>query len=207
MTEKRVIIFLKSIINLLISILFTMVFVIVISLIIQKFILKEQVPNILGYKILQVMSGSMSGEFEVGDTILIKEVKNDSDLKIGNVVTYKVAPNTLVTHRIVDITKIDENLTYTMKGDSNNTVDSEKVNFSDIEGMYIKKLKITGKLINFMQQKYGMIIIFTIPIISVIFVINDEKNKAEKRNKRREKRLNYELNKTRENLKGKEELK
>ena len=86
-------------------------------------------------------------------------------------------------------------------------MDSEKVNFSDIEGMYIKKLKITGKLINFMQQKYGMVIIFTIPIISVIFVINDEKNKAEKRNKRREKRLNYELNKTKENLKGKEELK
>ena len=94
-----------------------------------------------------------------------------------------------------------------MKGDSNNTVDSEKVNFSDIEGMYIKKLKITGKLINFMQQKYGMVIIFTIPIILIIFVINDEKNKAEKRNKRREKRLNYELTKTKENLKGKEELK
>ena len=68
-----------------------------------------------------------------------------------------------------------------MKGDSNNTVDSEKVNFSDIEGMYIKKLEVTGKLINFMQQKYGMVIIFTIPIILIIFVINDEKSKAEKR--------------------------
>ena len=73
--------------------------------------------------------------------------------------------------------------------------------------MYIKKLEVTGKLINFMQQKYGMVIIFTIPIILIIFVINDEKNKAEKRNKRREKRLNYELNKTKENLEGKEKLK
>ena len=200
MTEKRVIIFLKSIINLLISILFTIVFVIVISLIIQKFILKEQVPNILGYKILQVMSGSMSGEFETGDTILIKEIENEDDLKIGDVITYRIEKNTMVTHRIVNITKIGEKLNYTLKGDANNIEDSEKVIFPNIEGIYVRKLNLIGKTINFMQKPYGMVIIFMTPILLILYIINNEKAKVEKRNMRREKRLIYEMQCTKEQL-------
>ena len=117
---KNKMIFLKQIFDIFFSIVFAIIILVVTSLIIQKYILKEEVPNIFGYKILQVMSGSMSGEFETGDTILIKEIKEESDLKIGDVITYRIAKNTLVTHRIVNITKIGENLNYTLKGDANN---------------------------------------------------------------------------------------
>ena len=137
---KNKMIFLKQIFDIFFSIVFAIIILVVTSLIIQKYILKEEVPNIFGYKILQVMSGSMSGEFETGDTILIKEIKEESDLKIGDVITYRIAKNTLVTHRIVNITKIGENLNYTLKGDANNVEDSEKILFSSIEGIYVKKL-------------------------------------------------------------------
>ena len=170
------------------------------SLIIQKFVLKEEIPNVFGYKILQVMSGSMSGEFETGDTILIKEIKNEGDLKIGDVITYRIEKNTMVTHRIVNITKIGEKLNYTLKGDANNTEDSEKVTFSNVEGIYVRKLKLIGKLINFMQKPYGMVIIFMTPILLILYVINNERVKEEKRNKRREKRLIYEMQCTKEQL-------
>ena len=65
--------FFGQVINTLISIIFIIVFVTVIALILQKFVLEKEVPDLFGYKILQVMSGSMSGEFETGDTILIKK--------------------------------------------------------------------------------------------------------------------------------------
>ena len=190
----------KRIFNICISIIFTTIVFVVASLIIQKFALKEEIPNIFGYKILQVMSGSMSGEFETGDTILIKEIKNEGDLKIGDVITYQIEKNTMVTHRIVNITKIGEKLNYTLKGDVNNIEDSEKVTFSNIEGIYIRKLNLIGKLINFMQKPYGMVIIFTTPILLILYVINNEKAKEEKRNKRREKRLIYEMQCTKEQL-------
>ena len=48
-----------------------------------------------------------------------------------------------------------------------------------------------------------MVIIFTLPIVMIICVVNSEKVKEEKRNKRREKRLNYELQKSKEYLKNK----
>ena len=197
---KNKMIFLKQIFDIFFSIVFAIIILVVTSLIIQKYILKEEVPNIFGYKILQVMSGSMSGEFETGDTILIKEIKNEGDLKIGDVITYRIKKNTMVTHRIVNITKIGEKLNYTLKGDANNTEDSEKVTFSNVEGIYVRKLKLIGKLINFMQKPYGMVIIFMTPILLILYVINNEKAKEEKRNKRREKRLIYEMQCTKEQL-------
>ena len=194
---------LKSIINIIISIMFSIIIFGALSLIIQKFVLKKEVPDVFGYKVLQVMSGSMSGEFETGDTILIKEIKNESDLKIGDVVTYKIAKNTLVTHRIVYISKTGENLSYTLKGDANNTEDSEKIMFSKIEGMYVKKLKLIGQMINFMQKPYGIVIVFTIPILLVILIMYNEKIREERRSRRREKRLNYELKRNKEKLEKK----
>ena len=200
MNVKSEMIFLKRIFNICISIIFTTIVFAVASLIIQKFALKEEIPNVFGYKILQVMSGSMSGEFETGDTILIKEIKNEGDLKIGDVITYRIAKNTLVTHRIVNITKTGESLNYTLKGDANNVEDSEKVIFSNIEGIYVRKLNLIGKLINFMQKPYGMVIIFMTPVLLILYVINNEKAKEEKRNRRREKRLIYEMQYTKEQL-------
>lgn len=202
MNSKRVDL-IKKVINKLISIIFIMLFVAVISLMIQKFVLKKEVPDLFGYKILQVMSGSMSGEFETGDTILIKKIDDESNLKIGDVVTYRIKTNTLVTHRIINITRTGESLSYTTKGDANNTEDMEKVTFSAIEGIYVKKLRLISNLIKFMQKTYGMVIIFILPIVMIICVVNSEKVKEEKRNKRREKRLNYELQKSKEYLKNK----
>mgnify|MGYP004471496777 FL=1 len=200
MNVKSEMIFLKRIFNICILVILTTIVFAVASLIIQKFVLKEEIPNVFGYKILQVMSGSMSGEFETGDTILIKKIKNESDLKIGDVITYRIEKNTMVTHRIVNITKIGEKLNYTLKGDVNNIEDSEKVTFSNIEGIYIRKLILIGKLINFMQKPYGMVIIFTTPILLILYIIKNEKAKEEKRNKRREKRLIYEMQCTKEKL-------
>ncbi len=200
MNGKSEIFFLKRIFNTCILIIFTIIILAVASLIIQKFALKEEVPNIFGYKILQVMSGSMSGEFETGDTILIKEVKSEGDLKIGDVITYRIEKNTLVTHRIVNITKIGEKLNYTLKGDANNIEDSEKITFSNIEGIYVRKLNLIGKLITFMQKPYGLIITFMTPTLLILIVINNEKVKEEKRNRRRRKRLIYEMQCTKEQL-------
>ena len=190
----------KKILSISMSIILLIATICVMSLTIQKFIFKKDVPDIFGFKILQVMSGSMSGEFETGDTILIKNVKNERKLKVGDVVTFRVEKNTLVTHRIVDITKVDNKLMYTTKGDANNTEDSDKINISEIEGIYIKKIITVGKIIKFMQKPYGMIITFTIPILLIIVIINKEKIKEEKRNIRREKRLKHEIAKTKEQI-------
>jgi hypothetical protein len=51
-----------------------------------------------------------------------------------------------------------------------------------------------------MQEPYGLVITFTIPILIIVYIITQEKNKESKRNQRREKRLNYEIEQTRKQL-------
>ena len=80
---------LGKIINFFITIVFIVAIILIFSLTLQKMIFKDDVPSILGYKILQVMSGSMSGEFETEDTIIIRQIKNESEIKIGDIITFK----------------------------------------------------------------------------------------------------------------------
>ena len=125
---------LGKIINFFITIVFIVAIILIFSLTLQKIIFKDDVPSILGYKILQVMFGSMSGEFETEDTIIIRQIKNESEIKIGDIITFKVDENTLVTHRVVEIVKNENDAEYVTKGDANNSVDTQKVKFKDIEG-------------------------------------------------------------------------
>ena len=80
---------LGKIINFFITIVFIVAIILIFSLTLQKIIFKDDVPSILGYKILQVMFGSMSGEFETEDTIIIRQIKNESEIKIGDIITFK----------------------------------------------------------------------------------------------------------------------
>lgn len=132
-----------KILNLILN-FFTIVIVIcLLTLVIQKAIYKGDVPSLLGIKVLQVLSGSMSGTFEEGDLIIINKVKNENDLKPGDIVSFK-EKDSIVTHRIIDITKNKERLEYTTKGDANSSEDLEKIYFKDIEGRYVFKFIFLG---------------------------------------------------------------
>ena len=172
-----------------------MFFIIICSLIaimIVIQIIKEpnQIPSLLGYKVLQVVSGSMEEVFKVGDVILIKETKQE-DIKKGDIITYK--KENYITHRIVEMNKTNDTMYYTTKGDSNNVNDTEKVKYEEIEGKYITKFVYIGRLINFLNTTEGFIILVSLPIIVIVFTIFRELRKKEKKSKRKIRRLDYEL--------------
>lgn len=172
-----------------------MFFIIICSLIaimIVIQIIKEpnQIPSLLGYKVLQVVSGSMEDVFKVGDVILIKETKQE-DIKKGDIITYK--KENYITHRIIEMNKTNDTMYYTTKGDSNNVNDTEKVKYEEIEGKYITKFVCIGRLINFLNTTEGFIILVSLPIIVIVFTIFRELRKKEKKSKRKIRRLDYEL--------------
>ena len=172
-----------------------MFFIIICSLIaimIVIQIIKEpnQIPSLLGYKVLQVVSGSMEDVFKVGDVILIKETKQE-DIKKGDIITYK--KENFITHRIIEMNKTNDTMYYTTKGDSNNVNDTEKVKYEEIEGKYITKFVCIGRLINFLNTTEGFIILVSLPIIVIVFTIFRELRKKEKKSKRKIRRLDYEL--------------
>lgn len=150
----------------------------------------DKIPSFFGYKVLQVMSGSMDDVFGIGDVILIKETKQE-DIKKGDIITFK--KENIITHRIIEMNKTNDTMYYTTKGDNNNASDAEKVKYEEIEGKYITKFVGIGYLINFLNTTEGFIILVSLPIIVIAFTIFRELRNKEKKSKRRIRRLDYEL--------------
>lgn len=126
----------------------------------------NELPAIFGYKMLSVLSGSMSPVFEAGDIILIKEVR---EIKEGDIITYQIN-NSFVTHRVEEIQLgLDGQAVYYTKGDANNIQDGYTVSFENIEGIYQWRIPKGALIGQFLTHPLGM---FTfVSCIILIFVI------------------------------------
>lgn len=117
----------------------TLIFIILIVLFItfcyQKFFLKNQNIQPFGVTILQVLSNSMSPEFNKGDIIVIKKQK---DYEIGEIITYQTNEKDYVTHRVIE--KYEDG--FITKGDNNNVEDKEKIKIEQIKGKVILKINL-----------------------------------------------------------------
>nr|WP_317283096.1 signal peptidase I [uncultured Sellimonas sp.] len=60
------------------------------------------IPKLMGYEEMAVLTGSMEPKYPVGSLIYVKE-ENPENLKVGDVITYRLSEDTVVTHRIVEI--------------------------------------------------------------------------------------------------------
>ncbi|MCM1284967.1 MAG: signal peptidase I [Bacteroides sp.] len=109
-------------------------------------------PSIFGYSSAVVMSGSMSGAFEVDDMVVIHE-KND--YAVGDIVTYKTGTN-LVTHRIKEIT---QDGCYITQGDANNTTDKDPVSKDNVVGCVVTIIPKAGLIISALKSPWGMLCI------------------------------------------------
>ena len=94
------------------------------------------IPYIFGYHPLVVLTGSMTPTYKIGSIIYYHKVP-ESDLKIGDPITFKLSNGTIVTHRINDIIGNE----YQTKGDANDTPDALKIKYNNILGR-VSKLAI-----------------------------------------------------------------
>ena len=85
------------------------------------------------------------------------------DIKVNDIITFNVEEET-ITHRVMSIDNINNEIIYTTKGDSNKVTDIEKVEQRQIEGKYIGKIPKAGKILTLLKNK----IVFGLTIIILI---------------------------------------
>lgn len=112
--------------------------------------------KIFNCSFLVVSSGSMFPELAIGDVIIIKECE---DYKVGDVITYNVDNDYLITHRIIE--RNGDN--FITKGDNNNIKDSDFVNKRNIEGKVIFNSKLLRLIYNYWFV--SILVIFIILIV------------------------------------------
>lgn len=122
-------------------------------------------PKLLGGNTLAVLSGSMEPKIPVGSLVIIKKVEPKT-LEAGDIITYKISADTLVTHRVVENNpKTNEIIT---KGDANKTNDSSPINYSNVVGKMLFHVPLLGYLSIYMQTTLGVAIICVIVIILIL---------------------------------------
>ena len=86
---------------------------------------------ICGMKLYCVETGSMEPDYPVGSMVVVERVWFDQ-LKEGDVITYVVSDNTVVTHRLIGIDT--EHQLLTTKGDNSNVADASPVSYKNVIG-------------------------------------------------------------------------
>lgn len=102
-------------------------------------------PQILGYQLYKIETGSMEPTLRVGALILSQKPKDASDLKTDDIITFISSKGKTITHRIIDVqTEKDGSIQYQTKGDNPiNSPDAEPVTPEMVEAVFILKIPLT----------------------------------------------------------------
>ena len=127
------------------------------------------VPKILGFEVFSIQSDSMSPTFDQGDLIIDKEVKDTSELKVGDIISfwtiidgYKVVN----THRIVEIETGESFTFFYTKGDNNSRMGALTVHENDVIGIHKSTISGLGKVLDFLQTSKGFFITIVLPVFA-----------------------------------------
>ena len=115
--------------------------------------------RVLGMQILVVLSGSMEPYYHVGSIIFIKEAPPQS-LQVGDDITFRIAGDTVATHRIVEIlpdASGSAGLRFRTKGTANTTTD-EPIPADQVLGKVVGTIPLLGYVFDFVKHPPGIYI-------------------------------------------------
>lgn len=154
--------------------------------------------NILGYSYLSVATESMKGgnedSFDEGDIIRVKILNNKqkTECEEGQIITFwdehiSYNKRLLNSHRVVEVVRNGDKVSYRTKGDNNNDPDQYLRPSEDVVGVYKGKANGIGSAMLWMQTKTGFLVCVVVPsgivlvyaiIMMVINAVHVSANKA-----------------------------
>lgn len=105
------------------------------------------IPRLGGGTTYTIKTGSMTPGLPPGTLIVVRPV-DPADIGIGAVITYQLHSGdpTVVTHRVVGVTRIDGEPAFQTRGDANNAPDSEWVRGVQVKGKFWYRVPYAGRI-------------------------------------------------------------
>lgn len=133
-----------------------------------------EAPQICGYTVLRITTGSMEPEYKIDTLILVKNTEPDT-IKSNDVISFyskdPALDGAVNTHRVVKVEKDGDHWIYTTKGDANNVVDSYTVDGKYLIGKVVASSLLLGKLARLVSNPLIFIPIILIPL-AIILISN-----------------------------------
>ena len=125
------------------------------------------VPSVLGVRMFSIQTESMYPTLLPGDLIFDMAVKDSSELRPGDIITYWTVINgerVLNTHRIEQVYDGGGYLIFSTKGDNNTAADPLTVHESEVVGKYSFRVQGLGKVFDYLQTSTGFLIVVVVPV-------------------------------------------
>jgi signal peptidase len=108
----------------------------------------------LGHQVFIVRGASMEPAIPLGSVVLVHRL-DPQDIQNGEVVTYRSANGTVVTHRVTSIAN-ESGLTFTTKGDASQAADPSPIPAAQIVGYVESSVPVVGYLIIAITSPLGL---------------------------------------------------
>jgi len=143
--------------------------------------------RIFGLTPFVVLSGSMEPTYQTGSLIYVKKV-DPFELEAGQVITYMVSEDTVVTHRMVGVVPDEEDssvIRFRTKGDANDVEDGTLVHYKNVIGTPVFTIPYLGYLSDYLTNPPGMYIgIMVLGIVILLMFAPDILRAADRADKK-----------------------
>lgn len=131
-------------------------------------------PTVFGYTIFRITTGSMEPELMVGDVILDKVVDDETEISVGDIITFEGGSQfdgKLVTHKVIKAPYTDSNGDIMLQTHGiANEIDDTPISISQVRAKMVCKIPYIDTLYNLFLTPSGLLIL----ILLIILVFIDE---------------------------------
>ena len=146
----------------------------------------------IGFDTYVVLSGSMEPAHKTGALIYARDANTD-ELEVGDVITFQgQSSETLITHRIIEITEDSTGRIFTTKGDANQEPDAQPVPEDNVNGKVLFSIPYMGYVANYIQNPPGLyfaaavgVILILLMFVTDMLIEDDKKSKKKAKNTNR----------------------
>ena len=130
-----------------------------------------QVPRVMGYSVLRVLTDSMKPKIPQ-DAVLLVQQTDPAALAVGDVISYyspdPALGGALNTHRIVGISEAGSTLQFTTKGDANLIEDQIPVNAENVVGKVVYVSARLGTVIRLISNPLVFGLAVLLPLVLML---------------------------------------
>ena len=128
------------------------------------------IPRAAGMRLYAVRTGSMEPAIPTGSLVVLKPTGGET-LAPGQVITFREADGSVVTHRIVSI---DAAGSITTQGDANNTPDLATTTAANVIGRVVFHIPAVGTVCEWVETRNGILTITAVLILLLLAVFLPE---------------------------------
>lgn len=133
----------------------------------------NDVPNICGYSVFRVLTGSMEPTIPKDSFIIVDRV-DASEIKEGDIISYfsqdPSLGGTVNTHRVISVEQTEDSIVFETKGDANYTADNYPATSEVLIGKVVFVSHTLGKIVRLLSNPLIFFPLILLPMFGILIL-------------------------------------